>query len=296
VSSRPEPTFQGCLKNYPKLRLQDLTKEDIRQYASDALGLLEEKMVEGGTQNSKKLLINKIVERSAGVFLWVRLVLKKLQTGIRNEDEWDTLMKRVNVFPKDIDLLYNDMWSRLNEDQQLYHSEAAFLFNFVLHGYEHRSTPLTLFELMVASEKSSGDQVLDQKSELIQRCKAVENRVAARCPGLLEITWIPENVVVRGGSAYVSSGGTRESKDIGLSELKSLAKKAEVTFIHRSARDFVLATDSGKHILSHCSRSDEEYWGVLIRVTIAQATLFRHDEPQRYYWWGERIEGITYSE
>jgi hypothetical protein len=252
--------------------------------------------VEGGTQKSKNFLINKIVERSAGVFLWARLVLKKLLTGIRNEDDWDTLMKRVNVLPRDIDLLYNDMWSRLNEDQQLYRSEAAFLFNFVLHGYEHRSTPLTLLELMVASEKSSGDQVLDQKSELIQRCKAVENRVAARCAGLLEITWIPENVVVRGVSADVSSGSSRESKDIGLSELKSLAKNAEVTFIHRSARDFLLATDSGKHILSHCSRSDEEYWGVLIRVTIAQATLFRHDEPQRYYRWGERIEGITYSE
>jgi hypothetical protein len=297
VSSRPEPILQDCLKNYPKLRLQDLTSEDIRQYAADVLGPLEEKMVEGGPQKSKELLIDKIVGKSAGVFLWVRLVLKKLQTGIRNEDDWETLMKRVNVLPRDIDLLYNDMWSRLNEDQHFYRSEAAFLFNFVLHGYEHRSTPLTLFELMVASEKSLGDQVPDQKSsQLIQRCKTVENRVAARCAGLLEIAWIPENVVVRGGSAYVSYGSTRETKDTSLSELKSLAKKAEVTFIHRSARDFLLATDSGKHILSHCSRSDEEYWRDLIRVTIAQAALFRHDEPQTNYRWGERIESITCSE
>jgi hypothetical protein len=296
VSSRPERIFQDCLKKYPKLRLQDLTSEDIHQYVADFLGLLEEKMVEGGPQKSK-LLIDKIVEKSAGVFLWVRLVVTRLQTGIRNGDDWETLMKRVNDLPGDIDLLYNKMWFRLNEDQQLYCSEAAFLFNFVLHSYEHRSTPLTLFELMVASEKSSGDQVLDQKSSrLIQRCKAVEDRVVALCAGLLEITWIPENVVVRGGSAYVSSGSSRESKDIGLSDLKSLAKRAEVTFIHRSARDFLLATDSGKRILSHYSRPEEAYWRDLIRVTIAQATLFRHDEPQANCRWGERIEGITYSE
>jgi hypothetical protein len=207
------------------------------------------------------------------------------------------LKKRVNDLPGDIDLLYKKMWSRLNEDQHLYRSEAAFLFNFVLHGYEHRSTPLTLFELMVASEKSSDDQVLDRESsKLIQRYKAVEDRVAAVCAGLLEITWIPDNVVVRGGSAYVSYGSTRESKDISLSELKSFAKKTEVTFIHRSVRDFLLATDSGKKILSHCPRSDEEHWRDLIRVTIAQARLFRHDEPQTNRRWGEQIEGITYSE
>jgi hypothetical protein len=160
--------------------------------------------VEGGPRNSKELLIEKIGEKSAGVFLWATLVLKNLQTGITNGDYWETLEKRVDVLPGAVDRLYNEMWSRLNGDQDFYHSEAAFLFSFVLHGYEHRSTPLTLFELMVALEKLSDDQVLDQTSrELIRRCKAVENRVAARCAGLLEITWIPDNMADRRGSAYV---------------------------------------------------------------------------------------------
>jgi hypothetical protein len=69
VSSRPEPTLKDCLKNYPRLRLQDLTKEDIRQYVVDVLGSLEEKMVEGSPQKSKERLIEKIVEKSSGVFL-----------------------------------------------------------------------------------------------------------------------------------------------------------------------------------------------------------------------------------
>ncbi len=37
VSSRPEPIFQKRLGNLPALRLQDLTREDIRQFASGVL-------------------------------------------------------------------------------------------------------------------------------------------------------------------------------------------------------------------------------------------------------------------
>jgi len=44
VSSRPELILKESLKAYPKLRLQDLTSNDIRHYITDILGPIEKVM------------------------------------------------------------------------------------------------------------------------------------------------------------------------------------------------------------------------------------------------------------
>jgi len=110
------------------------------------------------------------LDNANGVFLWAKLVAKSLQTGATNADDHSTLMKRVDRLPRDIDQLYNHMWSRLNEDQELYRVEAANHFEFVLHELENRmGVILTLFEFMVAFEKSPDDQVLDEDSNELVR-------------------------------------------------------------------------------------------------------------------------------
>ena len=79
------------------------------------VGPLEEVM-RSGKDESRISLIDENASWADGVFLWARLVTKSLQTGVTNADDWDTLMKRVDGLPRDIEGLYNFMWSRLNQD------------------------------------------------------------------------------------------------------------------------------------------------------------------------------------
>lgn len=292
ISSRPEPILKESLKTYPKLRLQDLTSDDIRQYVTEVLGPIEEVM-KSGKDESKSNLIEQISHKADGVFLWVKLVAKSLQTGATNADDYSTLMKRVDRLPRDIDQLYNHMWSRLNEDQELYRAEAATHFEFVLHGLEKRpSVELTLFETMVAFEKSLDDQVLDEdSSELVRLCRVLEKRLTVRCAGLLEIV---EDTRDTSSDATIASRGS--GQDTALSELKDLSRKMRVSFIHRSAREFLRETDAGRQMLSHCSKSDEERWSDLIRATMAQAILSEPNPASRGIDWREAIERLSHSE
>ena len=297
VSSRPEPILHELFNKYPKLRLQDLTKEDIRRYVTDVLGPFE-KVMKSGKDESRISLIGEISSRADGVFLWARLVTKSLQTGITNADDWDTLMKRVDGLPRDIDRLYNHMWSRLNQDQEIqdvYRAEAAFYFQFILKALDiHKTLSISLFDLMVASEKSLDDPVVDEEDiELVELCRVVEKRMIVRCAGLLEVVWSSESGGIPWDKMLVvgESGRSRT-----LSKIRHLAENTTVTFIHRSAPQFLRETDAGKQILSYSSKSDEECWSDLVRATMASALLSRSSPKPGKIDWGETADDSNHSE
>jgi hypothetical protein len=77
LSSRPWQVFEGVFKNVPKLRLQDLTFDDITKYVNDEL-LADEKMQDLYAIEPVEApkLVNELVMKSDGVFLWVSLVVK----------------------------------------------------------------------------------------------------------------------------------------------------------------------------------------------------------------------------
>ena len=81
VSSRPEPILQDSLKFYPKLRLQDLTEEDIRQMVEDDLSPLEERLAESTHKKSKHDLIHTILVRPKESFSGLQL-LPKVSTEV----------------------------------------------------------------------------------------------------------------------------------------------------------------------------------------------------------------------
>ncbi|KAM7212830.1 hypothetical protein V8F06_011776 [Rhypophila decipiens] len=87
VSSRPWPVLETIFDESPSLRLQDLTRDDIKTFVTDRLWanksiqrLLKH---EPGTLPA---LANEISKRASGVFLWVSIVVKSLTRGIRDGD------------------------------------------------------------------------------------------------------------------------------------------------------------------------------------------------------------------
>jgi hypothetical protein len=202
VSSRPLLVFEDAFKEFPKLRLQDLTQNDIFQYVNGCLAdSLKWKNLAQQDPKESRQLIEDIVQKASGVFLWVTLVVKSLLVGLRNHDKLSTLKKRLSFLPTGLKQLYIHMLERL---EPIYLQEAYCIFQIVLHA----QAPLSVLELSYATDEDPGLAMSAAISPLsplehASRISSMEARLKSCCVGLLEVN---------------------ESK---------------VEFIHRSAKDFL---------------------------------------------------------
>ncbi|KAI6536023.1 hypothetical protein MCOR10_002039 [Pyricularia oryzae] len=134
VSSRPELRFENVLREYPRLRLQDLTHDDLQTFVKTAL--VDELYTKFASESSPAVeeFANCLLEKAAGVFLWIKLVTASLKRGLDNGDSLEFLEKRLIELPGDIIELYKEMWLRLDEDTKQYRQDGARYINCVLNS------------------------------------------------------------------------------------------------------------------------------------------------------------------
>jgi hypothetical protein len=191
LSSRPIPICYERFERCPKLRLQDLTRPDIQRYAEDHLNansvLTEMEEIEAGVTSR---LVNMIVTRSSGVFLWVVLVVRILIKRLQDYDSMEEVLQEVNDIPPDLEQLYDRMIGSVNDQHRILSSKYLQLALKSLQISEaHPITPLQLF--FAESEDYEGI-IHNPSPPLTERkmkwtCKSVEGRLRSRCCGLLEI-------------------------------------------------------------------------------------------------------------
>jgi hypothetical protein len=222
LSSRPLLVFEDAFGKCPRLMLQDLTQNDIKVYIDSQLGksgrFLELKKRE--PERAPQLVIE-IVDKSAGVFLWVTLVVKSLLEGLQNSDRISDLQRRLRVLPADLEDLYLLMMKNV---EKFYQQQASHLFRIV-----HRARlPLTVLGLSFADEEDpeyaikARVQPLD-KTGVSFRYDETVRRLNSRCKGLLEVR------SPRGKGRLVDS---------------------KVDFLHRTVKDFLDTPNIWESIIS----------------------------------------------
>jgi len=246
VASRPEPTLQRSLRDFPGFRMQDLTFRDIKTFAADRL----DKMfacLGAPLFSYQKSLVKEVSIRAEGVFLWVALALKSLERGLNNEDDTNDLERRLQTLPSDLGALYREMWSRLGEDEQIYRKDAAKYLGLVFHclswkrpglGLALHSTT-TLLRISLASKPELANRILCGNLEPIQDykklsdwCAMTARHMETRCAGLLE----------------VSSNPYEPWRD--------------VQFVHRSVKEFLENDDEGRKLLADGGSAESAFVNV----------------------------------
>jgi hypothetical protein len=194
VSSRPWPVFENVFQDSPGLRLQDLTKEDIRAYVNDKLGKnkhIQELWV-CEPENTTEL-IEEVVDKAAGVFLWVQLVIRSLIGGLRDGDEISHLRSRLASLPPDLETLYEHMLDRIEPEYRLESAKIFQIFRANKYG-------LGIQTLYRALSYSNHRQVVDMAcsnnlplsgvhptdTRLEPRMTRMMSRLNSRTKGLLE--------------------------------------------------------------------------------------------------------------
>lgn len=213
VASRPWIVFEDAFKHKPSMMLQDLTYSDIKYYVTSNLEddprfvLLRRREPEYADQ-----LIENVVSKASGVFLWVHVVVVSLLAGIGFGDRVSDLQKRLDLLPPDLEKLYNKILQSLDP---FYLEHAAQLFKLVQES--HGPPPLIL--LSFADEAGLGLYVNAKvqplsKDELSSRADTMRRRLNSRCKGFLEV-------------GKKSTGADRD------------ATEDTVQYLHRTVKDYV---------------------------------------------------------
>ncbi|KIW85442.1 hypothetical protein Z517_00832 [Fonsecaea pedrosoi CBS 271.37] len=266
ISSRPQTSLDALYQGCPKIIMQDLTETDIRSYIEDNLTGSPLTSHLGGTSSMQaSQLVDEVVVRADGVFLWVTLVVKSLLRGIKNEDNWETLMERLDQLPSEIFDLYAHMWKRMADDYPIYAKEAALYLKIIQCFGQQNLFQMTIMaddHLRAHFSKSTATWGMEQFEMEVDHNKT-EKRIAVCCAGFLEVSYKPpdhfleKELEVR--KTRLEQSALKQQPQVlqRLLQYYRLEMTTTVDFVHRTAAEF-LRTPTGQGLLQARLCTEEE--------------------------------------
>ncbi|TLD04406.1 uncharacterized protein PgNI_12016 [Pyricularia grisea] len=284
VSSRPEPLFQREFDTEKQLRLQDLTRGDMQNFASSII-TKDWYTARGYDQKGVDELKDLLASNAEGVFLWLRLAGENLKRGYRKGDTLKDLRNRLETLPRELNDLYTEMWRRLNEDTQSNRESGASYINILLHiGSDSDFFLMNSLAFLMTSTNHEIQRKyvghLDEAVNWVQfvsLCEETRRLVENRCAGLFQVTTTTANPHER-----LSVDLPQQHPAIG--DILLL----DVSIVHRSAYDFLNESVEGLKIrsLDHSSADDRNYkllQGYLVLATILGKHLTRR------FWFDQAV-------
>lgn len=268
VSSRLEDPFERRFSKYRHLRIQDLTTNDIGKYISSSLQELDIRVE--ASQKQLTTLVESIVTKAEGVFLWVHLVVELIRTDAEFHANWADLERRVDELPKDLYPLYETMWNRKHGTADIYRAEAAYYFNSILNWISHSTLDLLSIFMLEGREDIQRD-ILEGTRQiplhiLLEAYRECAARVKSMCGGMISCRDIRSLI-------------EREKNDEDVFDPFFNPKNRErsdfqtINFTHRSARDFLMDTSEGQKILSYDAMSAMEHCFRRTRSCLCRAMI-----------------------
>lgn len=256
ISSRREHLFELHFQCYPTLVMQEVTKRDMVDYVNT---MIDDCVLQRPNELNIGEIVSSLVHNADGVFLWLVFATASIIKGMNIGDSEDEIYERLNLMPKTLTGLYQDMVDRSSEELALYHPTSAVIFNMALRGNPwsnfYPQDAISIFELMVALD----DDILDRNSaldgqhhveDLKGRCERMVTTLKIKCAGLLEPSISDD---------FISQYWPQDKPSDALIPYSEMA----VDFIHRTVSDFLSDTIEGQNILRGANFSDEE---MLVRV------------------------------
>ena len=267
LSSRPWNIFRDAFGSCPQLKLEDLTYSDISAYIHEQLygNLRFHKLMQYDTFAAKCLVAN-LISKAAGVFLWVRLVVKQLLKGLRDGDGIRALSKKVEEIPADLDDYFMRLMESIEPENR---KEASELLQLALYEEDEfvslHSNCLLDFSFIeegrpdFALNPSYKFSVFDfaDTGAMVFRLESTLRKLNSRCMGLLECQGEADQLFQlrmfqeESGdeTSTTADSGFRKSNKINVPldsaniwndlEVFDMAHLA-IDFLHRSLRDFLL--------------------------------------------------------
>ncbi|KAF2004327.1 hypothetical protein P154DRAFT_485533 [Amniculicola lignicola CBS 123094] len=221
ASSRPWFVFRDEFGTTSwKLTLEDLTRGDITRYVREQLKTHQRFHLLRQRDQRYEDLVEQIVNKAQGVFLWVFLVVRSLMRGFTNADSIADLQRRVSLLPSSLEDYFRHIFDSIED---VYRIQTLKMFQYALHPPKNMPHPLLVFSFL---DEEDPDFAFERGIEPISieeiehREEEMRRRLDGRTKGILETSSLP------------SLPGQRKSSPVNT-----------VQFLHRSARDFLFTKD-----------------------------------------------------
>ena len=239
IASRAEVDIRLRLSTYPSLAIHHFTESDITSYVTKRLKTAWDLMAsqpDGTTATFDQQLIDDVVRKAEGVFLWVNLVVTQLVLAIETEAEASNLHQLVATLPEGLKQLYQSIVAKIPKDRlhdainllqltastnahaELSHKYGAGTLWKICNAMKEPSTAISgkaYFE-----EGFRGDEAPGQK----EQCAAMKRRIQSSCRGLVHCD-----------------------------DILNLCE-ATVTFLHRTCVEYVLDTEVFSQMVAKVDR------------------------------------------
>ena len=271
ASSRPYNEFLHVFEDSQehRLHLHELTRRDIYTFSRQ---MIEQDRNFESIKDGYAEVVDEIVEMAEGVFLWARLVVRSLLAGMLRHDTIEALKKKLQVVPRGIDALYNQLLDDLEPDDR--EKAIKMLLLTVANPW---SLPLTATQYWWIDDLEHPDfPFADGKvpttwppvDEIVSK---VERQLAGITKGLLMTkTSTYDNYRLPDGQSW---------------------SQTEVTFLHRTVRDYVhevIDNETMTEGMAVFARPDTH-----LRLMLANFILF--GPSYRSLLWTEEIWDVPYK-
>jgi hypothetical protein len=171
--------------------VQDMTHDDIKIYVADKLERNRSMQELIGEDPEGALgLIEEVVNKADGVFLWVVLVVKSLTSGLCNGDGIVHLRRRLEAIPSDLETLHSHMMKSIDPFDVEEASQMIQIFRASGHDLDLATLERTLrgtdCQTVLKMELAAGQGADSGPAKYKETLKRMNARLNSRCKGLLE--------------------------------------------------------------------------------------------------------------
>jgi hypothetical protein len=252
TSSRPLTNFSEALGGCPSLKLHEVTQSDIFIFVVDSLTKEPSFLsLQNFDPDETESIVDSIITRADGVFLWIRLVIKELIATLRDGADLKTLKNVIDTIPPDLDQYFDRIFESVDVDHR---KEASAMLQIALWNERDFIVlrGLELIDFLFLDEFLNGyPEVLTKANSLdLRHPQALHYRLGAtfrklrsRCKGLLECHDMTDSAY------YWNDMLPKESKNMDFQDFESmlsttstpdlLDRSLKVELLHRSLRDFL---------------------------------------------------------
>jgi hypothetical protein len=240
VSSRPLHELQAHITAWPHLMLQDLTSEDISTFVEDKLRRNEQMLrLEKQEPVATAELVDELISRASGVFLWVYIVVQSLLDGLESRDQVVDLIVRVRELPTELNELFGVMLGRISPRYRAQAFRLLYITQQLLPNVHNAGVHVLVlsyaeeYGYTTTTTLPTCGTILS--AELEERQQKIEVVVRSRCLGLLEVSL---------SKAPAKSGFLSDA-----AKFEGLATTYTVDYIHKSVAEYLEDIDIQARVL-----------------------------------------------
>lgn len=253
ASSRPWNVFVDAFERTTnKLKLEDLTRDDIKEYVTS--NLREDANFKERQPLNPFLthIAEDVSAKAQGVFLWVFLVVESLKKGLMDGAKLHEMRQILDSLPGDLEEYFQHM---IESIEQQYRQESVRIFRVATEALQ--PLPLIAYELLeegynnpdYALHAEINPYTQDQLDDI---WRTMKKRVNARCKDLLEVI-------------FDATTHSRHPYSLWC---------YRVDFLHRTVREFFRKTDNTFETLGKWKPDDFDVELSLCRLSVALLKIF----------------------